>query len=218
MRQRKEFLHIAESKIATTLEIIRRFPYKTITFSQSTKFADEVTSRLGDIAVCYHTKLKTELREVKFIKKYKTKPDRITIKKVKYGKTKLKNEALTKIADNRYKVRVINTASALDQGFNVEDIEVVITASGSSNPTQDTQRKGRGGRKFTFKNGKDKIALFINIYLVGTQDEVWLRNRQKDPKTKRPKNPYVKWITNLNEISYGEQLAISEGGTLSATG
>jgi superfamily II DNA or RNA helicase len=218
MRKRKEFLHSAESKVLASYQALLRFPYKTITFSESTKFADELTSRLGPIAVCYHTKLPTQVREIVTIKKYKKKPEKRIVKYVKFGKTKLKREALDKISDNRYKVRIINTARALDQGFNVEDIEFVLTASGTSNPTQDTQRKGRGGRKFTFKNGKDKIALFINIYFIGTQDEKWLKKRQTDPKTGKPKNPFVKHINSLDEITYGNQFGLPEGSTLSATG
>lgn len=221
MRERKTFLYRAKCKLNLVLEIINRFQLKTVTFSESTKFADTLTTQLGEIATCYHSLLTTQIREVKVIKKYKRKPDKIIIKNIKYGKSKLQTEALKKFADNRFKVRVINTAKALDKGFDVEDVELAIISSSTTNPTQHIQRVGRAIRDYMYKSGerkgRRKIALIINIYIKDSQDEKWLIARQTDPKTKRPINPNVIYISDLNEISYGQQLNVSESANLSAT-
>jgi superfamily II DNA or RNA helicase len=208
MRLRKTFLYKAECKLLTTLQVIERFPYKTVTFSESTEFADKLTECLGDIAICYHSNLTTQIRT-------------INGKEKKFGKTKLQTEALKKFADNRYKIRVLNTAKALDQGYDQDDVVVGVVTSSTTNPTQHKQRNGRIFRDYTYKSGvkkgQRKIALIINIYIKDTQDEKWLIARQTDAKTKRPINPNVVYITNLNEISYGIQLDVSESANLSAT-
>lgn len=221
MRERKTFLYRAKCKLDLVLEIINRFQYKTVTFSESTKFADKLTEQLGEIATCYHSLLTTQIREIKIVKKYKKKSDEIIIKNIKFGKIKLQQEALKKFADNRFKVRVINTAKALDKGFDVEDVVLAIISSSTTNPTQHIQRVGRAIRDYMYKSGERKgtrkIALIINIYIKNSQDEKWLIKRQTDPKTKRPINPNVIYISDLNEISYGQQLNVSEGANLSAT-
>ncbi len=211
MQERKEYLYKTYSKLETTLEIIRKLPLKTVTFSESTEFADKLTEALEEISVCYHSNLKTVIRNNK-----------------KFGKTKLKEEAIRKFTDNRYKQRVINTAKALDQGFNVEDVELGIITSGTSNPTQQTQRGGRIFRKYTYKDGTDKVAILINIYIKNSQDKKWLDSRQTNSKTKKPLNPDLVWVNSVNELlrhiyihlnigDYG-QLELPESRAFSITG
>ena len=62
------------------------------------------------------------------------------------GITVQKREALDNFSNNKGGVDVICTARALDQGFNVEDVELGVNASGSSNPAQYVQRTGRVAR------------------------------------------------------------------------
>lgn len=186
IRKRKEILYNAYQKYFITRDIINKFTdLKTITFSQSTIFADRLGLVLNHklekpICTIYHSKLKTEIVY-----------NEIKKKEVKKGKTVLKREAIDGIKTGKF--RVISTASSLDKGFNVEDISLVITTSGTQNPTQYTQRKGRGTRA---KKDKDILALIINVYVKNTQDETWLRNRQK--KTKNT----IYWVDNINDITY----------------
>ena len=71
-------------------------------------------------------------------------------------------------------VHVIHTAKALDEGFDVKGIDLAIISSGTSSTRQDLQRTGRAIR---YQEGK--TAVIINIYIKDTQDERWLRARQK---------------------------------------
>jgi superfamily II DNA or RNA helicase len=202
MKFRKTFLYKAMAKHLIALDIIDNFPFKTVTFSESTEFADRLTKAIndkhGEISVSYHSKVKTILVDGK-----------------KQGKTVRNREALKRFADNRYKVRIINTAKALDEGFDVEDVVLALVTSSTSNPKQHIQRVGRAIRDFINKHGNRKIALIINVYIKKSQDEKWLKSRQTDPKTKKPINPNVIWIDNIKEISYGNLNV--ESTNLSAT-
>lgn len=200
MRERKSFLYGTKAKQIAALEIIKRFPFKAITFAESTDFADDLTEainkELGEISLAYHSKLKT-----------------ITIEGKKIGATKRKRDVLRKFIDNRYRITVINTAKKLDQGADFPDVVMGVICSSTSNPTQTIQRNGRIIRDFINKYGDRKLALIINLYIKDSQDEKWLKKRQTDPKTRRPINPNVIFIDNINQIEYG-----TESLSLSATG
>tara|TARA_R110000764_G_scaffold67566_2_gene140461 strand:- start:344 stop:1771 length:1428 start_codon:yes stop_codon:yes gene_type:complete len=200
VQARKEFLYNTERKVDAAVELIKEFDLKTITFSQSTAFADTLRSKLGDIATAYHSNIESEYQEITKKKKYKTKKaaDKFALSKKgkvsplvdefevkwkelkKFGVKSLKDQSISKFKDNRSKVSVICTARALDQGFDVADTELGIDASRTSNPTQHQQRVGRTARNFTYKNGTKKRGVFINLYIPNSADERWLRNCQVD--------------------------------------
>lgn len=71
-------------------------------------------------------------------------------------------------------VKVISSVRALNAGLDVPDCSLGIATSGNSKEIDDLQRTGRVVRK-----DGDKKALFINLYIPNTQDEVWLNKRQK---------------------------------------
>mgnify|MGYP003645225012 CR=1 FL=1 len=195
---RLNFLNNLEQKIVATVDLINEFGLKTITFSQSTQFADEVNNRIGKRAVAYHTKLQPYYRNEKKTKSFKTERGAIqyAIKhKCKYtsmdnewiaywteakkvGITVQKREALDNFSNNKGGVDVICTARALDQGFNVEDVEIGINASGSSNPTQYVQRSGRVARNYTYKDGTKKQGIFVNLYVPNSRDKSSLDRAQ----------------------------------------
>ena len=155
MRERKKFLHNAPSKIKVAKEILDKFGGKAITFSESVKFADQLTETLGKQARAYHSSLETVVENGK-----------------KKGKTVRKREALKLFNDGRSKVRVLCTARALDEGFDVEDIEIAIVCSGTSTVRQNIQRIGRAVR---FVPGK--TAIVVNLYIKDSQDAKWLKKR-----------------------------------------
>lgn len=197
---RTDYLYNLEQKIAATVELINEFGLKTITFSQSTRFADEVKKRVGPTAVAYHTKIEPVMRQVektkvyksangasKFLSKKQGAKQRMTedgfevywTEPKKIGITVLKREALDHFTHNKNGVSAICTARALDQGFDVRDVELGINASGSSNPTQYVQRSGRVARSFVYANGTEKQGVFINLFVPNSKDQSWLENAQK---------------------------------------
>ena len=195
---RLKFLNNLEQKIVATVDLINEFGLKTITFSQSTQFADEVNKRIGKRAVSYHTKLQPYYRNEEKTKSYKTKAgaDRYALTKghkvrpvdgawevywteaKKVGITVQKREALDNFSNNKGGVDVICTARALDQGFNVEDVELGVNASGSSNPTQYVQRTGRVARHYTYTDGTKKQGIFVNLYVPNSRDRMSLEKAQ----------------------------------------
>lgn len=187
LRERKTILYNAVNKIKAAIELITKFDtLKTICFSQTTLFADTLAFRVNDyyanldphskkVCVVYHSALKTIITE----------------DNKKKGKTILKREAIEAIRSGE--ARVLSTASSLDRGFNVEDIELAVTTSGTQNPTQYNQRKGRSLRVM---ESRDKMALIVNIYARNTQDERWLKKRQSKSTN------IIYYVNSVDEISY----------------
>jgi len=217
MRARKDFLYNAPVKLDVCEQIVSRFPdRKTITFSQSTDFADELANKLGDIALAYHSNLATRIvnerdklvavaKKVKRGGKNKTVyVDQATgkehswssIKKaypdlhlIRKGKDTLRDEALNKFGDNRYKISVMCTAKALDVGLDIPDIDMGIIASGTSTTRQNIQRNGR-----VIRYVEGKQAILIQLYILESQDETWLEKRQEDGAN-------VQWIYDIDQIA-----------------
>lgn len=164
MRKRKELLYKTNSKLNSALKILEKGEFKNrkvITFSQSTEIADRLTDNLNtekEIAVSYHSNIPT-------IKDENGK---------KKGVIKRKKENMKRFNDGRTTVKIINTAKALDEGFDVSDITRTILISGTSEPRQFLQRLGRSLRK---KEGKH--AIMVCFYIRDSQDAKWLRNAQK---------------------------------------
>lgn len=209
--ERKNFLYNAQQKIEATVELAEEFKLKTIMFSQSVYFAEEVHKRLPD-SVIYHSDITSKARIITREKVFKTekgaknfslkiKNSKITklkdswkvkwkeVKKI--GPKELKKEALDKFRKNL--VKYCCTAKALDQGTNIPDIQFGIDPARTSNPTQHIQRTGRVIRKFVYADGTEKVPVYVNLYIPNSTDEKWLRNCQS-------KNPdKVIWVNDIDE-------------------
>lgn len=215
MRLRKEMFYDSDTKIAAAKEILDMFPdSKIITFSESTSFADRLTAEIPQ-SVAYHSYIdggKTEVEQSKefrsivaaqnFCKRnrgdladLRRRKNKVFWKKEKkLSPSSVRRERLLDFSSG--KTKIINTAKALDQGFNVKDVEVAVIFSRTSNPTQQIQRTGRSARKFTFADGTDKQAIIINVYIKDdkpTQDEKWLISAQK-------KSRNIIWTDRIQDI------------------
>lgn len=220
MRERKEFLHKCSAKLEIVRHLLHSFTGKAICFGETTEFADRIAEMMGEEAIAYHSNLQPVEREIVYEKEYKSRtsvenfiiknPELKAVlkekngkfiarykKKKKFGTKTLREEALRKIRDNRFKIRIISTAKALDEGFDQPDLEIGIIWSRTSNPRKAQQRLGRIARLFEKKDGSAKKAIMINIYIKGTKDEHWLRESQK-------KSFGVKWISSIEEIGKDE--------------
>lgn len=146
LAMRKKFLYTYPPKIKAASTIVHALDLKTITFSESIVFADSLTKVTQPWSSSYNSKMP----------KYK------------------RAQALKDFQDDKSDVRVINTAKALDEGFDVPGVEMALICSGSSSERQNIQRTGRAIR---FQEGK--TGYIVNLYVKNTQDEKWLRSRQK---------------------------------------
>lgn len=193
VRDRKDLLYSATNKLIKAREIAIKFEnLKTIFFSQSTNFADALCSTINNYyrdnnivtdtipCVVYHSQLQTLIYTDS------------SGKQKKKGKVVLKREAIENIRTGR--ARRISTASSLDKGFDVQDIKLGVTTSGTQNPTQASQRKGRSIRIDFYE--KDNTVLIINLYVPNTVDEYWLKKRQSKGKNT------VYWIKDVDKITY----------------
>lgn len=186
IRKRKDLLYNSYFKLEIAKEIAFKFPeLKTIIFSQSTAFADKLDLQINleqpNTSVVYHSQLKTRML-----------PSPKSGKLIKFGKTRLKRLAIESIKSG--KARIICTASSLDKGFDVQDVVMAITASGTANFTQYKQRGGRVKRIDLFNDSK--TALLINLYIKGTKDETWLKKRQSKSSHK------IYWVDSVEELGF----------------
>lgn len=94
----------------------------------------------------------------------------VTIHSGVKDKQRNKNLDEFKVNDN---VRVISSIKALNEGIDIPELMVGICASGTSSKKDAIQQLGRVARLYG-----DKHALFFNLYIKGTQDLYWLKNRQ----------------------------------------
>lgn len=87
-------------------------------------------------------------------------------------KDKERNKNLDEFKVNE-NVRVISSIKALNEGVDIPELSVGICASGTSSKKDAIQQLGRVARLYG-----NKHALFFNLYIKGTQDLYWLKNRQ----------------------------------------
>jgi superfamily II DNA or RNA helicase len=217
IRERQELLFNLEEKIFLIKEIVNHFPVPTIVFCESTHFADKVVNSLGSIAKAYHSNIPSE---VYYSGKLIAISEKLDGDKIRY-KCLLNNKyysyselsklykGCTRLGTDKVKekifhdlkigkIRVIVCVKALNEGVDIPSIEVGIVASGKSTEIDNTQRSGRILR-IDYDN-PTKRALLINLYVPNSQDEKWLKNRQKSiPEYK------IRWINNINQIKREEE-------------
>lgn len=86
--------------------------------------------------------------------------------------SKERDKILEEYAKQDSDISVLSTAKMFDEGINLPEIQMALIASGTSSKRQTIQRVGRALRK-----REDKVALIINLYMVGTQEEKWVDKR-----------------------------------------
>lgn len=180
MKERKSFLYNIPSKINVVLALLDKFKdKKIIIFCESKEAADKLEELRPDEIKSYHSGLETILIDGK-----------------KYGVAKRRKKIIEDFENND--VRVIACVKALDEGFNVETIEIGIQHSYSSVKRRDIQRGGRSGR-IDYDN-LDKKSLIINLYMQESQELKWLKSKQKGRKN-------IKWVKEISDIILESKVA-----------
>lgn len=149
MKERKEILYNAENKVAAISKIVDKFSDRRgIVFSQSIDFANTVAHELGnEISHVYHSKISKKIRKKK----------------------------LDDFNDLETPSRIVVSASALNEGANLNKLSLAIIASGTSKEKDFIQRLGRPVRL-----EEDKTAIMIRLYVKDTKDEDWMRSSQEN--------------------------------------
>lgn len=220
MQRRKKWLYTHDLIFDKSIELIKHFSDKRIiTFSEVTSFADRLAEAIPE-SVAYHSSLPTKVvhnydkesgrwekevaTKVEVDKKgphYKSREDQEVYSwkelKKKYPKLNLtrvsgdrqREENLRRFEDKE--VDIIHSATALNEGVDIHDIDTSIKNSFNSSLIDSVQRTGRAAR-IDSKN-KNKRAIEINLYIKDTQSVRWLEKSQKE-------TPNVKWIESIQEI------------------
>lgn len=208
MVRRKSLLYKHPLKVETAVKILEYLNYPpTITFSENISVTEQLVSLMPGKAKAYHSDLETIVTDTYHVKHYKTLAAAKKFAKehdskvepadgggynvqykgiVKTAGANLKRSILTSFENKEFSV--LCTAKALDEGFNVEGIEVAIVLSATSKQRQNIQRTGRAIRFIP-----DKSAKIINIYIQDTKDQDWLERRQKGETG-------IKWIQQIEQI------------------
>lgn len=215
MGMRKDYIYKHSRKLEVAKDIIKKFDVPTITFGQLTETADRLTEMLnaeipGDKARSYHTGVESKTIKEEYEKRLKLfksaklfrqrtqgiltvdtsngKPEYI----IKYFKDVLLGKAkILKIIKTEFEkkiVRFLNTARALDEGYNVEGIELAILYAITSTKRNFIQRIGRALRFIVGKR-----AIIVVLYIKETQEEQWLKRAQQGEVN-------IRWINTLDEI------------------
>ena len=185
MRKRNEIHNINEVKLKAVLQICEKFKGKnTLIFNESTMFADTIADSLNSYfkdgkAISYHSGVKGKPL-ISFIDGEYFKFSNGKIKT--FGKEKQLRYIKSMLKIGLYDTIV--TAKALDEGFNAETIEIIITTSGTANPMQYSQRNARG--KTVDKYNKDKVTYIFNLFfddfgflLEGEHKHFYSRDKKK---------------------------------------
>ena len=211
IQQRQAFLHNAQVKKDTVVKLVKMFNKPTIIFSESQKFADEISLLLEGSCEAYHSGLNTVIYSDKSLSKLIAIGEKVEKKLyfrmvksgdiLTYKEIKSKFKTAFKLSADKVKSKIkedfnkgiineLSTVSSLDEGFDSDRIELGIVASGKGVILQDKQRIGR-----TIRKKGTKESVMINLFIKETQDEKWLNKRQVGtPKGK------IKWVYNINDI------------------
>lgn len=193
MRSRKTFIYTAVAKLDAIEQIVNKWPaFKTITFSETAEFAEAVVERLGEERCkSYHSKTKgTVIRTETLDKKGK-----LVYKDKKIGAKVYKEMIKASFIEGAF--QVFSTVKALDEGFDDPTVKIGVQASYTSTKRQNTQRTGRATRKD--EEDETKMALNINLYIKGTQEEKWLNDKQRGILD-------VEWVDSVDEIDFTESI------------
>ena len=103
-------------------------------------------------------------------------------------KKKERQQVLEDFGDqNEY--NILSSVKALNAGLNVPECSLGICCAGSSKALDNIQRTGR-----TLRLQEGKTAIYINLYVTGSQELSWVRKRTaKDYNTQ--------WVTSVEDIN-----------------
>jgi len=148
MRKRKELLYETKSKLTAVGELSTMFGDRYgVIFNETSKFADEVGKLIGDSCVVEHSKVKP---------------------------SKLRKLNIQKFQDGRTKIKRISAVKSLNEGANLNRVDFIIIAAGTSKLKDFIQRVGRSIR---WQDGKK--AMIVRLYIKDSQEEKWVKSSQE---------------------------------------
>lgn len=174
MRARTNLLYNASNKINVVNQILDYHLFEdkmAIVFTQSKQVAHDISDKRDDTVHYYAPDNKDKDKGI-----YLSKDDR--------------KANLNRFNDNRTKIRVMSCVKALNEGVNVPKISLNIIHSGTSSDKDFIQRVGRTVRLAD----EGKLAVIINLYVPGSQEENWVNKRLGKFKDD------AEWINSLGEI------------------
>lgn len=199
MDERKKFIYNFPAKLTVCKQIAEEFSDKKILFfSESSLFTDKLAKSMPTTSKPFHSYIPTQIRDtsgvvIAYAEKVKqgksmqtfyrgVKSQKLwTFEQIKAIVPKAKKIGLERLLKENLEmfekdeISSLCAVKKLDEGYNLENINMVVNASYTSSPRQLTQRKGRGGR--IDYNDVYKRAIIITLVVRGTQEEkAWFKN------------------------------------------
>jgi superfamily II DNA or RNA helicase len=203
MRKRKDKWQNMPSKLVYVEQIVQKFSsMKTLIFSETGDFADKIAALFPETCLPYHSKLLTLAIKGDQIVQSPSREQQKALRQEGFvikGKERRKKEALETFIDPKSKINQISAVRALDEGTDVPKVEVILQTAYSSTKRQDTQRGGRG-KRIDYENLMKK-ALIVNLYMKDTQEEKWLRQKQKGSKM-------IRWVDSVDSIAINHKISL----------
>ena len=148
MKKRKELLYESSSKLSIIKEVSDLFEDRYgVIFSETSNFADNVGILIGETCVVEHSKIKP---------------------------AKKRKENIQKFQDGRTKIKRISAVKSLNEGANLNRVDFIIIAAGTSKLKDFIQRVGRSIR---WQDGKE--AIVVRLYVKNSQEEKWVKSSQE---------------------------------------
>lgn len=173
-----------------------------ISFNQSIDFADKITEFINneykkDKAISYHSQSKGKSL-INFItnKPFLKKDGEVK----RFGVKKQLSYIIEMMRIGKY--NMLNTVSALDEGLNIPNIDLVITTSGTANPLKYAQQSARGKTVDIYNSNKRTIILnlfFDDFIQVVDGESKFFKSRDKTKLLIRQNNPLIP-IVSITEI------------------
>jgi len=175
--ERKRFILESESKKNKVIELLlNNHGKRIVVFFESVKVLERTIRAFQDEAPRDFVNDQGELERVKMPSKY-------------YGEMpkKFKEAEIERFISGD--ISLLFTVRALDEGFNVPNIDMAIIHSGNSQKRQFTQRVGRVLRK---SEGKEKPKVY-QIYVKDTIDEKYMKDRSATDRKPSDKKSKLFW-------------------------
>ena len=197
VQNRNEILINNEEKLKAVLQLIENNTVPTIIYNSSIDFVNTIASSIGNLAIPYHSKMKSTPIYDPDIKDFV----RFSTGKVKmFGAARMKSKAISGIKSGKYLYLV--TVKSLDEGLDIPELEKVIITAGSANPIQQLQRSARGK---TISDKENKVTKIYNLYIEDfiTDFGEFIKSRDKSKLIERQKSykHSVKWLSSIDELT-----------------
>lgn len=196
IKSRNDILIHNRAKKDCVIKLLDRFNLPTICFNESIAMVDELADHYPTDGIPYHSAI-----ESRYVINKETGDYYRTLKgePKTFGKIGLKKLAIEGMKNGDYKY--LFTAKSLVEGTTIENIEMIITTGGSTNPNTHDQKVARG-KTYDYAN-PNKVCIIVNLYIDDFKiDDKEVLSQDKKKLIMRQSQSQIMpiWVQNIEQI------------------